>query len=196
MGGRHDAGRKNDGMPDGFVKGKGSLYFHHVIVPGVDMATFRVLLPEADRFNFYGKDQRQAYFFNSYGAKPKIKIIRSKGIDSFERLDAVFARDGQFVYYKGTKLKQADPLSFVEVGMGYWKDRAHVYHHNHLLEEADAASFILIGGNHYATDRENVYCYGALSNKSKNNPQETEVQDFVRRHGHLKDYWWTRQSQG
>lgn len=187
-----DHAQLNSSLPEPFLRVKGELYFHRALIPGADPSSFTVLLkPKPDIFNYYAKDDKRAYFFNSYGAKPKIKIIRCKDVHSFERLDYYHAKDSQHVYFKGTKMKGADPYSFVHVGLGYWKDKNHVYHGKLLLKEADPASFIFIGGNHYATDRENLYWYGRLSNESKTNELETDVQDFIKSHMHLKGYWWT-----
>ncbi|VAW70286.1 hypothetical protein MNBD_GAMMA10-3234 [hydrothermal vent metagenome] len=132
-------------------------------------------LPAVDKLTFIP--------LNSFIAKDKNKILeKDKQIlaeadaASFELLDDHdFGRDNKHVYYLATKqpfaINNADPVSFVSLNRGYFKDRNNVYYvHQYesveLLEQVDVTSFQVTGyddeSKSEARDKNHLYLNGKV----------------------------------
>lgn len=82
--------------------------------------------------------------------------IEGADVDSFEVLDAAYARDRHTVYLDGRRLPDADPITFAVLARpGYAKDARHIFVRDRILS-TDPAHFQLLGGE-LAKDSGAVY---------------------------------------
>ncbi|ALM86195.1 DKNYY domain-containing protein [Bordetella sp. N] len=187
------------------VYGQGQLgaarpQYYWYVVDGADRASFEALNLR------YARDAHHAYYITG-------KTIRSKQTSSFEivpelRLNyrdvtqdplvkvSVFARDLDYVYFYGARLRGADPATFRILGGGYSRDATQAWYHDakRLIEGADAATFrVPVPGEpsprmrDCATDR--LRCY------SEGKPQDPAAsfddwRPFFEFRTELKDWWW------
>lgn len=78
--------------------------------------------------------------------------------DAFEILpQAEYARDDQFVFFKGRVIEGADPASFETLKQGYTRDDERVYLHSIPLIKASPRHFKVLKFP-YAADDSRVYC--------------------------------------
>lgn len=90
-----------------------------------------------------------------------------------------YAKDKNYVYYKGTILENADPKTFIRlttdrtrvnrndyhiVSYGYCKDKNNVFFNNKIIEEADSESFQERAYG-YAEDKNYIYYRGKIYKK-------------------------------
>ena len=95
-------------------------------IPGVDSQTFKVL--ENESFKFYAQDKNNVYFLESnfWSGEVTFKILEGADPETFEAYIVTqfpisqgntyqnfYAWDNDFVYYRGNKIKGADPKTFV-----------------------------------------------------------------------------------
>ncbi|HPA25915.1 MAG TPA: DKNYY domain-containing protein [bacterium] len=108
-------------------------------IQGADPASFSVI-----KFP-YGKDNRAVYLIDK---KTKIDVDTLHILDSF-LYDMSYARDKNGFYYAGTKIEQADILTFgvivCEQAAGcFAKDKNNVYIGGNILKDADPSTFVLL----------------------------------------------------
>lgn len=175
------------------------VYFNNQVenieIAGADPKTFKVLTFNWD-FSWlsYAKDKNNAYFFilRLDGGKLVCRKINSKSIESFEVLEDYYARDNDYVYYMGRKKADSDPKTFEILDLGYTKDINNVYYNGKKIEGADPKTFIAIPkSNKYGIDKNHVYWCGILSDESKTNLSEDDIQNFIYANKNLGGYWWS-----
>ena len=94
------------------------------------------------------------YYLNAFPGKAF--VVDGAEADSFEVLDASFARDGGSVYLDGHRLDGADPATFELLDRpGYAKDARQVYARNRVIS-TDPGHFELLDGD-LARDSTAVY---------------------------------------
>lgn len=176
-----------------------AVYFYNQVdeikVEGADPKTFKVLT-FGRNFSLlcYAKDKNFAYFFilKMSGGKLIQRKIKTKKIETFEVLMDYYARDSDNLYYMGRKKSGADPKTFEILDLGYSKDKNNVYYEGHIIEGADPSTFMIIPkSNKYGVDKEHVYWCGIISDQSKNNEKEEEVQNFIIKNKSMSGYWWS-----
>ena len=163
-------------------------------VDGADPKTFKVLT-FGRNFSIlsYAIDKNFAYFFilRMGGGKLTQRKIKSNNLGSFEVLMDYYAKDSDNLYYMGRKKAGADPKTFAILDLGYSKDKNNVYYEGHIIEGADSSTFMIVpNSNKYGVDKDHVYWCGIVSDQSKSNEREDEVQNFLKENKNLKGYWW------
>lgn len=177
--------------------------FYWYVVEGADAATFEALNLR------YARDGRQAYYITG-------KTIRTKSPETFEvvpelRLNyrdgtrdllhdtSVIARDREAVYFYGTRLKNAIPDSFRDIGHGYATDGTSVWFlsRKKLVENADAATFTVPGpGEPHVTGRHGGSCvtdqYRPYVEGEPCDPLQwiEDWRPFFEARPDLKGWWW------
>ncbi|MBV7483429.1 DKNYY domain-containing protein [Bordetella sp. BOR01] len=184
--------------------GEGNAKRFWYIVEGADRASFTPL-------NLgYAKDALRAYYITNktlrtkspaaFEIVPEVRLnFRDASLDPLVDTSA-FARDAEYVYFYGVRLRGADPAGFRVVGDGYSTDGQGVWYHEDKLriEGADAATFRVpvpgepyAGRHHGATDRLRSYVCGE--------PQDPHHafeswRAFFEFHTDLRDWWWHREA--
>ncbi len=97
-----------------------------------------------------------------FGSYQKIKITKADK-KTFQVIKDPYAKDKNFVYYKGRIIKRADPNRFIifSDNNNYAKDKYLVYYQGEKIENSDVATFNVFEKNpSYATDKSFVYYKG------------------------------------
>jgi hypothetical protein len=161
-------------LPHSYVKDDKSVYLCSRWVRGADPATFEStgLRQGRDANAIYNGEERiqvatpkkvallkHGYFidnkkvyFNSFQGH---KVLPDADPETFEQINHLYSRDANHVYYHWSKLEDADPKTFVELG-NYAKDDNHVYINVELLPDIDAKSFRVLSGFYFIAD-DSVY---------------------------------------
>lgn len=136
-----------------FARDKNHIYNIGGVDRKVDYESFEVLDagyetdPDGRRRNTtsYARDKNGLWMMEYYSYKP----VMLKGIDplSFERIDESFAKDKQFVLWRGKKIKKADPDTFVPLSSNFGRDARHIICQGGILADADYATFEVVPGH-------------------------------------------------
>lgn len=150
-----------------FAKDRQHIYHIAGIDKKVDYDTFEVLdsgyvlnehhLPQ--KTTSYAKDKNGLWMMEYYSQKP----VNIKGIDTstFNVIDSCYARDKQYVLWRGKKLKNADPATFQAFNFNYGRDAKNIYAQDSLLENADYETFEVIQHQvSLAKDKHAFYHFG------------------------------------
>lgn len=130
-----------------FARDKNQIYTAGGMQQKLDRETFEVLDEgfETDLHNrkrkitSYAKDRQGLWMMEYYSLKP----TSVKGIDtsSFKRINDGFAKDSRFVLWRGKKVKNADPATFIAFNINYGRDKNHIICQDHILAVADYETF-------------------------------------------------------
>lgn len=156
-----------------YGKDESHVYYAGVIIPEADVKTFRL------EEHGYATDSKFAYFNGE-------KLENSSG-ESFELVTYSYMKDENNVYYYGQIIpkmigkdfkligdsgmgtdgvricygskvfENGDPITFVDLGCGYYKDANNVYSKGQVWTEIDAKSFEVIEWG-FTKDKNSVYC--------------------------------------
>ncbi len=153
-------------LRDGYARGKNAVYYNGMRIPDAQAHTFEVFK------DGYARDENNLFYQGKWE-----RGIRRKTLGG-----SVYEKDIHYVYYKGIRLGEADPKTFVilgesERGAVYAKDDRHIYYNDKIVNDAENASFITFGGG-YAADSNGFFFEGQkfpLSSK----PKETKIVAFT-----------------
>jgi DKNYY family len=160
---------------DWFAKDRRHVFFLYRVVEGADPASFVYL----GGYNAqWAKDRDRAYYFSPSKTAGNMWAIDSASLDAFEILQhgkfSEYARDREFVYYLGKRVRGADAATFAILPsdrMGeasdaysyhFAKDGARVYFDAKPIKDADYASFQVVhapgtGNSEYGIDAFGAY---------------------------------------
>jgi hypothetical protein len=148
-----------------FAKDKNNIYTRHGIVKNIDHATFEVLdcgystdsEGKLHEVLSYCKDKSGIWFMDYYSHKPV--LLKESDIQTFHKIDDVYAKDIKQVYWRGKRIPKADPDTFVPLNCNYGKDERHIYCHNKMMTAADYSTFRVKNTENptYAMDKNNAY---------------------------------------
>jgi hypothetical protein len=102
------------------------------------------------------------YYENALGYT-SLKTLRGADSETFQKVESSFYyfKDKNAVYYKGTKIEEADPITVRTLKDEYIRDKDHVWYHDQRVPNADPRTFQVLG-NYYAKTDKHVYIYGKL----------------------------------
>ncbi len=151
-----------------FVRDKNVAYYEEMRVIGVNPDSFD-LGDFADHYreNPYGYFiyKENVYFVNTQASMLSRVLMQVKNTDvvTFTMLINSYAKDKNYVYYRGEVMPSADPTVFTVLSSsGYAKDLKHAYWGGSSLTEANAITFeVLKFGNSneslYAKDKDHIF---------------------------------------
>lgn len=108
--------------------------------------------------------------------------------------DAGYKNDGSKVTYHwwnegsghGSRVIDADPATFEDLGDDYARDAYHAFHEGNIIKGADGATFKYLG-NCYAVDAHHVFCYDTIMSTA--DPKTFKVHSYYFTED-AKDYYW------
>lgn len=177
-----------------FARDKKKIYYDQEIINDADRETFR----PCGKGHDWARDKNQTYccFLK---AKPHIRRIKSKNPNSLEFVEKRYpnyAKDDQYVYYFGRRIKKIDARTFEHLGRNYYKDKNSIYYETESIN-ADIETFRAIDQigyyTDYGTDKNTGYHFGMelSSSEIKKNKRINETfEQYFQRHPELKNYWW------
>lgn len=150
-----------------FARDKDQIYTAAGMQQKLDPETFEVLDEgfETDVHNrkrkitSYAKDRQGLWMMEYYSLKPTFV----KGIDmtSFSRINDSFAKDQQFVLWRGKKAKNADPATFTAFNINYGRDKNYIICQDNILAVADYETFEAVATQiTLAKDKNRYYRFG------------------------------------
>ncbi len=138
-----------------FARDKESLYFAGKFIP-IDLVSFEFLEYK------YIRDKNGVYY-QKFDHEDNITIekIETADINTFQLLNAGYAKGKDAVYYYGEELTDADSDTFIVFSWSHGKDANAVYFQEHKIsEDVDFFKLIGIGQDSFSKDSQFVY-YGA-----------------------------------
>lgn len=149
-------------ITDLFAKDKTVGYYRGVQMEGSSTIGFMPL------DEYYAKDKLAVFFCDTYRMGQEyflnkhVRITRLKDADpaSFVAIKDGYAKDYQQVYVMGIVLKYADPHSFNVLEFGFSRDETQAFYNLKPIKGSDGATFEVLTSD-YAKDKLNVY-YSAL----------------------------------
>lgn len=159
-----------------FAKDKNNIYSLDGIVKNVDYETFEVLDSgyeissdglRVSKLSF-SSDKSGIWWMDYYSYKPV--LIKGTNKNTFQRIDDRFSKDDKQVYFGGTRLPKANPVTWkrLDENAYYSQDQNRIYFTNNLLKEADAETFKVLpvslstGILSYAKDKNWGYITGRI----------------------------------
>ncbi|MBC9933033.1 DKNYY domain-containing protein [Chitinophaga qingshengii] len=150
-----------------FAKDKQYIYNLAGIDKKVDYDTFTVLDTgyiihtnnRQEKITSYAKDKNGLWMMEYYSQKP----VAIKGIDTdtFTTIDTCYAKDKQYVLWRGKKLKKADPATFEALNFNYGRDARNIYAQDTVLANADYDTFEIVNNQvSLAKDKRAFYHFG------------------------------------
>lgn len=142
-------------LSDTYSKDNAHAYFERSPIPGADSNSFAAL-----RDPNYGRDKNDLYMLGN--------AIGTCDVASFRWLTDGWQVDSKCAYFRGNKLPDARPGSFVVLNEWYAKDAEHVYSRvtHQAIDGADAATFRLAEGPCSVCARDKNRCYKIGENAS------------------------------
>jgi len=140
----------------GFIKDKDSVYFKWEKLEGSHGETFEFL------WSGFARDKNFVYRNN-----PEVEIFDGVDPATFEKIDDVYLKDKNAIYYRQEKIEGSDPATFEflqgytgkDMGKAYAKDKSGVYYLGKKIEGADPITFEFLP-NAWSKDKNAVYGYG------------------------------------
>jgi len=159
---------------------KNHVYKKTTILEGVEPSTFELVdTRNANQRNFF-IDKDHIYY--SFPGTTNFQILDNIDKESFELINAYFAKDKNNVYLNGTILVEgADPDTFQSLDMlsVYTKDKNNIYYKAinssmiKVMQDVDIETFKKIRGN-YAKDRNHIYYKGEVLDNA--NPETFTIE--------------------
>jgi hypothetical protein len=131
-------------LENSFATDKNFVYYGGQKLEGSSGSTFEVL------DYIYSKDKNNVYCYGNIipGMNgSKFNLIGQSGMGT----------DGELINYRQTIFENGDPVTFVDLGCGYYKDANNVYSKGRLLELLDPATFEILDWG-FTKDKKAVYC--------------------------------------
>jgi len=126
--------KSSDGSNSRFYRDQSYVFFNGHIIQNINGANAKIISPG------YLVDQVNAVYYTTRLEGVDVNTLR------VHPKDAAYALDIKFVFYKGTKVQNADPSSFEPLERQYAKDKNHVYYlasgTPRVIHDADAATFM------------------------------------------------------
>lgn len=132
---------------DYFIKGRNA-YLNGKRIKGADTNTFT----HFNKRGYYSKDALHVYYNTGRLKNADAPTFQPVANDDTKN----YWHDKNNVYYKWSRIADADGASFVYAGNFYGYDKNHVYFENQLIKEADRNTFIVLFGN-CGRDVKNVF---------------------------------------
>lgn len=140
-----------------FTYNEHQIYYQKQRLTNLDLSTLTLYMQYNYPYNgfmsrkisdvgIYAIDHKQGYYFSFAGATYMINVDK----ENFIPLNHVYAKDNQYVYFKGKRVPKADAASFqiLDAAWGhpsdrqhYAKDRSNVYVRGKILSKADPKTF-------------------------------------------------------
>ena len=149
-----------------FAKDKNNVYSNKGVIKDADPKTFEVIGSGLIKSNVewsvtpfgYARDKNYVYLY-IYGTKT-IKI-KDADLATFVHVNELFAKDKNFVYWNGKKLKNVNPETWrlLSDDSSYSTDDKNAYCGAELIKGVDIETFELFvdKSNHYARDKNYIY---------------------------------------
>lgn len=145
----------------------------------VIFTTITILLTGCSMYGYH-QEGDQVYYYNELDYPSKSNFLAD--LESFKIINDLYAKDKDYIFYKGKKIYGADVTSFELFKDGYGnlrfgKDNFSVYYEGKKIEDADPKTIQSVGQNNnlYLKDKKAVYIYGYKIIDA--DPQSFEVLD-------------------
>lgn len=130
-------------FPIPYAKDRAHVYVHDTLIPDANPATFRFLTPGRQ----YSTDSDSVFLYmfgDGVGIVPNADpatfiVLREAGYNPCT--SGVYAKDAQHVYAGTKAILNADPNTFVYLGLGYGKDAHTVYLKESPIPDANPLTF-------------------------------------------------------
>lgn len=153
---------------------------------------------------WYAKDSKYVYCFDA--STLRFRTINSRSNAFFWPISDCYAKDKEYVYYKGIIQKEMDPESLIQMYPQandpnttpsiYVKDKEGIYcdvnYSQSVKVEACYDHFMSLFSM-WGTDKNNLFMYGCAVEKSMiftHEDQRVIMNDFINNNPQLTDYWW------
>ncbi|RYJ38028.1 putative membrane protein [Flavobacterium anhuiense] len=159
-----------------FAKDKNNIYSLGGIVKNLDYQTFEILdceyISSSDEIRnsklSFSSDKSGIWWMDYYSYKPV--LIKGTNKSTFKRIDECFSKDDKHIYFGGTRLPKANPLTWKRLHENtyYSQDLNRIYFTKNLLKQADVDTFEVLsipintGLFSYAKDKNWGYMTGSV----------------------------------
>ena len=162
-----------------FAKDVNHVFYIDGVAHDIDTSTFvpldvgkieqadSIYIDESRRWSYkgYGRDKDHVYFHDMMSGKPR--VVKGVDIDSFEVLDFNYARDKEYIYYYGLKVKEASGSNFQILNAFFSKDDKHVFYSERAIPKVDPENFEPIGDfdskwSFWGKDKDYLVCQNEL----------------------------------